>query len=592
MRAQGTLVQKRTIRRMNPDPDAPGAAVDAGNALRRQAEEHLRRNAGGVVGDIEAMSVPDMRVALHELRVHQIELEMQNEELRRVQAQLEASRTRYFDLYDLAPVGYCTVDERGMVVQSNLAAATLLGVSRAQMVLTPIGSFIFSDDQDIYYLHRKQLAATGNPQSCELRMVKSDQATVWIKLSISLSDGVDGRQLIRLMLSDISEVKLMASALQEREERYRTMVEWSPEAVLVHRNGKIIFANKAAAALFGAANVKPLLEQPILDRVHPDFQAVSMERMKALGQTNGVVPRIGAVMLKLDGTPINVEVQGIWTVFDREPAIQSVLHDVTELKQLVSALKQKSEELQLARIEADKANQAKSDFLSGMSHELRSPLHAVLGYAQLLDTGKPEPTPLQKRNIEQILQGGWYLLALIDDILDLALIEAGKMASVMEPVSLGEVLRECQALVELRAQERGIRLIFPQLDAAVVLFADRRRVKQVLVNLLSNAIKYNTPGGFVELSCLATDPHHLRLGVRDSGPGLDAGELAQLFQPFNRLGRMASGTEGTGIGLVMCKRLMALMEGSIGVHSEPGAGSEFWVEWKRSDGRPNNNKEG
>ncbi len=577
---------------MNPDPDAPGAAVDAGNALRRQAEEHLRRNAGGVVGDIEAMSVPDMRVALHELRVHQIELEMQNEELRRVQAQLEASRTRYFDLYDLAPVGYCTVDERGMVVQSNLAAATLLGVSRAQMVLTPIGSFIFSDDQDIYYLHRKQLAATGNPQSCELRMVKSDQATVWIKLSISLSDGVDGRQLIRLMLSDISEVKLMASALQEREERYRTMVEWSPEAVLVHRNGKIIFANKAAAALFGAANVKPLLEQPILDRVHPDFQAVSMERMKALGQTNGVLPRIGVVMLKLDGTPINVEVQGIWTVFDREPAIQAVLHDVTELKQLVSALKQKSEELQLARIEADKANQAKSDFLSGMSHELRSPLHAVLGYAQLLDTGKPEPTPLQKRNIEQILQGGWYLLALIDDILDLALIEAGKMASVMEPVSLGEVLRECQALVELRAQERGIRLIFPQLDAAVVLFADRRRVKQVLVNLLSNAIKYNTPGGFVELSCLATDPHHLRLGVRDSGPGLDAGELAQLFQPFNRLGRMASGTEGTGIGLVMCKRLMALMEGSIGVHSEPGAGSEFWVEWKRPDGRSNNNNEG
>ena len=140
---------------MNQDPDAPGDAVDAGDALRRQAEEHLRRNAGGVVGGIEAMSVPDVRVALHELRVHQIELEMQNEELRRVQAQLEASRTRYFDLYDLAPVGYCTVDERGMIVQSNLVAATLLGVSRAQAVLKPIGSFIFRDDQDSYYLHRK-----------------------------------------------------------------------------------------------------------------------------------------------------------------------------------------------------------------------------------------------------------------------------------------------------------------------------------------------------------------------------------------------------------------------------------------------------
>ena len=140
---------------MNQDPDAPGDAVDAGDALRRQAEEQVRRNVSGVADDIEAMSVPEVRVALHELRVHQIELEMQNEELRRVQAELETARARYFDLYDLAPVGYCTVDERGMIVQSNLAAATLLGVSRAQAVLKPIGSFIFRDDQDSYYLHRK-----------------------------------------------------------------------------------------------------------------------------------------------------------------------------------------------------------------------------------------------------------------------------------------------------------------------------------------------------------------------------------------------------------------------------------------------------
>ena len=422
-------------------------------------------------------------------------------------------------------------------------------------------------------------------------MVKPDQAAVWVKLSISLSDGVDGRHLIRMMLSDISEIKLMASALQEREERYRTIVEWSPEAVLVHRDGKIIFANKAAAALLGADTPGLLIGQAMLDRVHPDFRTVALDRLKAVRQTKGVLPRINAVLLKLDGTPVDVQAQGIWTVFDREPAIQSVLHDVTELKQLVSALKQKSEDLQLARIEADKANQAKSDFLSGMSHELRSPLHAVLGYAQLLDTGKPAPTPLQKRNIDQILQGGWYLLALIDDILDLSLIEAGKMALVMEPVSLGEVMRECHALVELRAQERDIRLIFPQLDAACVVFADRRRVKQVLVNLLSNAVKYNTPGGSVELTCPATDLEHLRLVVKDSGPGLDAGEQVQLFQSFNRLGRQGSDTEGAGIGLVMCKRLMELMEGSIGVRSERGAGSEFWVEWKRCAGQSNNNKE-
>ncbi len=551
----------------------------------------MRGNAGGVPDAIDAMSAPQVRVALHELRVHQIELEMQNEELRRVQAELETTRARYFDLYDLAPVGYCTVNERGMVVQSNLAAAALLGVSRAQMVRAPIGSFIFKDDQDIYYLQRTQLLATGGLQSCELRMVTPDKATVWVKLSFTVSDDVDGEPLIRLVLSDISEIKLMATALQEREERYRTMVEWSPEAVVVHRDGKVIYANKAAATLLGADMPGRLIGHAMLDRVHPDFHAVALDRLKTLRQTNGVLPRINAALLKLDGTPIDVEVQGIWTIFDREPAIQSALHDVTERNQLVLTLQQKNEELQLARIDADKANRAKTDFLSGMSHELRSPLHAVLGFAQLLDTGKPAPTPLQKRNIDQILQAGWYLLSLIDDILDLTLIEAGKIALVMEPVSLGEVMGECQNLVKNQAQECDIRLIFPQHDAAWVVFADRRRAKQVIVNLLSNAIKYNTPGGSVELTCLATDPQHLRLGVRDNGPGLDAGQLAQLFQPFNRLGREVGGTEGTGIGLVMCKRQMALMQGSIGVRSEPGAGSEFWVEWKRSDGQSSNNKE-
>jgi signal transduction histidine kinase/ActR/RegA family two-component response regulator len=226
---------------------------------------------------------------------------------------------------------------------------------------------------------------------------------------------------------------------------------------------------------------------------------------------------------------------------------------------------------------AEKANLAKSDFLSGMSHELRTPLNAILGFAQLVETGTPAPTPAQKRNIEQILKAGWYLLELINEILDLSLIESGKLTLSAEPVSLAEVMLESRAMVEPQAQKRGIAMRFPHFETACFVKADRVRVKQVLINLLFNAIKYNRPGGSVAVEC-ALRQHTIRISVRDTGAGLTSLQLSQLFQPFNRLGKEASAEEGTGIGLVMTKRLVELMGGAIGAESTPGEGSVFWVE--------------
>jgi signal transduction histidine kinase/CheY-like chemotaxis protein len=227
---------------------------------------------------------------------------------------------------------------------------------------------------------------------------------------------------------------------------------------------------------------------------------------------------------------------------------------------------------------AEKANLAKSDFLSSMSHELRTPLSAILGFAQLMETGSPPPTPSQKRSIDQILQAGWYLLELINEILDLALIESGKLSLSLEPSALAEVLHECEAMIEPQAQKRGIEVTFPQLEIPYFVKADRTRVKQVLINLLSNAIKYNRPGGSVVLSCLESAPGRVRICVTDTGAGLSPENLARLFQPFNRLGQESSVEEGTGIGLVVCKRLIDLMGGAIGAESTVGKGSAFWID--------------
>lgn len=243
-----------------------------------------------------------------------------------------------------------------------------------------------------------------------------------------------------------------------------------------------------------------------------------------------------------------------------------------------SLRKQVELKLNQAMAMAEKANLAKSDFLSSMSHELRTPLSAILGFAQLIESGTPPPTATQKRSVDQILQAGWYLLELINEILDLALIESGKLSLSLEPMGLAEVMLECAAMIEPQAHKRGVSVTFPPFGTRHFVKADRTRVKQVLINLLSNAIKYNRLGGSVQVTCVERVPGRIRIGIEDTGEGLSPEKIAQLFQPFNRLGQESNAEEGTGIGLVMTKRLIELMGGEIGLESTVGKGSVFWVE--------------
>src|ERR1035437_2519136 len=277
-------------------------STEHGAELRQRALAKVGETSALTIESLEALSLEATWQMLHELRVHQIELEMQNDELRRTQDELEASRTRYFELYDLAPVGYCTVSEAGLIRQANLSAAGLLGVTRGVLVEQPFTRFIFKDDQDSYYLLRNHLFETGEPQWCDLHLLKSDGTPFWVQLAATVAHEDDGKRVLRIVLNDISERK-----------------------------------------------------------------------------------RVEAERILLDQT-----------------------------------LQEKNVELEIARFVADKANLAKSEFLSSMSHELRTPLSAILGFAQLIESGSPPPTSTQKRSIEQILKAGWYLPELDNTILYLA----------------------------------------------------------------------------------------------------------------------------------------------------------------------------
>jgi PAS domain S-box-containing protein len=240
-------------------------------------------------------------------------------------------------------------------------------------------------------------------------------------------------------------------------------------------------------------------------------------------------------------------------------------------------------DLEAARTAADRANRAKTEFISTMSHELRSPLNAILGFAQLLEFEAPPPTPTQQDSITQIVQAGWHLLTLINDILDLGKVESGRTPLTLTAVPLTEIAGECCDMIEPQAQQQGIRVTRQRISTPQWVRADRTRVKQVLINLLSHAVKYNSQPGTIEVDCAASTAGRIRVSVTDSGAGLSPEQLTQIFQPFNRLGQEKSGKEGTGIGLVLAKRLVELMGGVVGVDSTVGVGSVFWFELVATD---------
>ena len=254
-----------------------------------------------------------------------------------------------------------------------------------------------------------------------------------------------------------------------------------------------------------------------------------------------------------------------------------------ELQEANRQLRAANEVLKAAGAEAEQANHAKSEFLSRMSHELRTPLNAILGFAQLLEIDVLRRD--QRECVEQILKGGRHLLNLINEVLDIARIEAGRMTLSTEPILIEEALESAVALVEPLASQRNVAIrLQPSPQVKRYVLADRQRLQQIFLNLLSNAIKYNHEGGSVALVCKNGNTNRLRLEVRDTGAGIPPEKMKLIFSPFERLGAEQSGIEGSGIGLALSRRLVEAMAGQIGVESEIGRGSTFWLELPTAEG--------
>ena len=492
-------------------------------------------------------------------------------------------------------------DAKGVIQIFNVGAERMLGYTAAD-VMNKITPADISDPQEVIARAKALSLELGTPITpgfealvfkasrgiediYELTYIRKDGSRFPAVVSVTaLRDAQEGIIGYLLIGTDNTARKLVEAEQRKLDQRLRdqqfytrSLIESNIDAIMTtDPSGIITDVNKQMEALTDCTRDE-LIGAPFKNYFTDPERA---EAAIKLVLSEKKVTNYELTARARDGKKTEVSYNAT-TFYDRDRTLQGVFaaaRDITERKRLDQALQETNLELESAKFVAEKANLAKSDFLSSMSHELRSPLNAILGFAQLMDSDSPPATPAQKASIDQILHAGWYLLELINEILDLAVIESGKLSLSEEPVALADVMVECRAMIEPQGQKRGIKLTFPEFNTPYFVRADRTRLKQVLINLLSNAIKYNLPDGTVIVDCTMSSTERTRISVRDSGAGLSQEMLLQLFQPFNRLGQERSAEEGTGIGLVMSKRLVELMGGVIGVESTVGAGSVFWFE--------------
>jgi PAS domain S-box-containing protein len=494
-------------------------------------------------------------------------------------------------------------DEKGVIQLFNVGAECMLGYTAAEVVdkITPAD---ISDPQEVIARAKAlslELATTITPgfealvfkasrgieDIYELTYIRKDGSRFPAVVSVTaLRDdpgGIIGYLLIGTDNTARKQVeaeqRLLDQRLRDQQFYTRSLIESNIDALMTTDPAGIITdVNKQMEALTGCTRDE-LIGAPFKNYfTDPERAEAGIKRVLS----GNKVTDYELTARARDGKETVVSYNAT-TFHDRDRKLQGVFaaaRDVTERKRFERTLQENNVELERAKAAAEKANLAKSDFLSSMSHELRSPLNAILGFAQLMISETPPPTPSQVASIDPILRAGWYLLELINEILDLAQIESGKLALSLEPISLAEVMVECQDMIEPQGQKRGLGMTFPRFDVPCFVEADRTRLKQVIINLLSNAIKYNRTNGTVVVKCAASAPDRIRISVRDTGAGLPPEMLSQLFQSFNRLGRETTAEEGTGIGLVMSKRLVEMMGGTIAVESTVGVGSVFWFELK------------
>ena len=507
---------------------------------------------------------------LQELRMRQIELEMHNEALGSARERLAVSRARYFDLYDLAPVGYCTISREGLILEANLTAATLFGVVRSALAGQRLSRFIFKGDEDIFYFLVRNLSITGRPQSCELRMTKNDAEPFWARLDVALGVDEGGAPGWSIVISDITEHKRVEQALRESEERFRRIFEEGPLGLaLVGRDYRFVKVNSALCKMVGYSE-EVLLQMSFTDITHPDDLGDDVELAKRLFRREIPSYRMQKRYMKKNGEIIWINLTAsIILDHDGEPLYGlAMIENITEVK--------RTQEEALARQKLESVG----TLAGGIAHDFNNLLGGVLTQSELalteLDAGSSCKEEL-KAIREAAIRGS--------EIVRQLMIYAGKESEAIGWVDLSKIVEQMLALLKVSVSKHAVMRadLAPELPA---IRANPAQLRQIVMNLITNAsdavgdrdgvirviTRRATLRGESAVSESLPAGDYLTLEVSDTGSGMSPETQRRVFDPF-----FTTKSAGHGLGLAVVSGIVRSLGGEIRLTSEPGKGSTFRV---------------
>ena len=576
--------------------------------LRKNSVEKLKKKPA----DRQKLPVNNPSEVIHELEAHQIELETQNEELHRSQAQLEESRSRYSDLYDFAPIGYFVFDSNGLILEVNLSGATQLGVERSYLVKKPFSFYISRDDRNLFCLHREKSLETKTKQTCEIRLVRKDGSQLYALLdTVAIENSKDNSIRLRTIVHDITErkdaeeklnnltttLKQNMQKIQFHESRLQALLILNQlkeastqelmdfvleEAVKLtkSKNGylKIIHKDQAIMTVHSWSMNKMTQSVHVektgllLEKIQPQETVAIDDSVNVSPFKSGKYEELGEVTRHID---VSVAENG--QIIKAGVGNKTEEYDDSDIRQVILLIQGmwKLMVRNLAMEQLKEAMEAKSQFVSMASHELRTPLTIIKEGIRLVLQGKSSQLDDKQKMLLGLAQRNVDRLArLINNILDFQKLDSGKIDFNMQDNDANEVVREIKETMATLANDEKLSLITELDESLPIVEFDRDEIMQVLINLVSNAIKFTDQGGVTITS--AREGNTIRISVQDTGPGIKNEDLPRLFHEFGQLTDVGNRKPaGSGLGLVISKKIIERHSGNIWAESEYGKGTTF-----------------